>query len=68
VTKDAFSGAYNQHLLATTYAVLGEHEKAIDQLEALLRVPYFLSAGWLKIDPTWDALRGNPRFERLMAG
>jgi eukaryotic-like serine/threonine-protein kinase len=68
VTKDAFSGAYNQHLLATTYAVLGEHEKAIDQLEALLRVPYFLSAGWLQVDPTWDALRGNPRFERLMAG
>jgi len=68
VTKDAFSGAYNQHLLARTYTILGEQEKAIDQLEALLRVPYFLSPGWLRVDPSFAALRGNPRFERLTRG
>jgi serine/threonine-protein kinase len=68
VTRDAFSGPYNQHLLARTYVILGEHEKAIDQLEALLAVPYFLSARWLKIDPSVASLRGNPRFERLTAG
>jgi serine/threonine-protein kinase len=67
VTKDAYSGAYNQHLLARTYVLVGEHEKAIDQLAALLGVPYFLSARWLKIDPTFAPLRGNPRFERLIA-
>jgi len=68
VTKDAFSGAYNQHLLARTYAIVGEPEKAIDQLEGLLGVPYFLSARWLTIDPSFAALRGNPRFDRLTAG
>jgi eukaryotic-like serine/threonine-protein kinase len=67
-SKDGFSGPYNHHLLARAYMVLGEHEKAIDQLEILLARPYFVSRGWLRVDPTWDALRGNPRFERLVAG
>jgi tetratricopeptide (TPR) repeat protein len=68
VTRDAYSGAYNQHLLARTYLILGERDKAVDQLEALLAVPYFLSPGWLRIDPTLAPLRGHPRFERLIAG
>jgi len=66
VSKDAFSGAYNQHLLARTYTILGEQDKAIEQLASLLRVPYFLSPGWLKVDPSFAALRGNPSFERLI--
>ena len=46
----------------------GEPEKAIDRLERLLKIPYLLSPGWLRIDPTWDSLRGNPRFQKLVAG
>jgi hypothetical protein len=42
--------------------------KALDALEPLLRMPYYLSPGWLKIDPTFVPLRGNPRFERLVSG
>jgi len=68
VTKDGFSGAYNLHLLARIYTILGQQDKAIDQLQTLLAVPYYLSRDWLKIDPTFDALRRNPRFERLIAG
>ena len=67
VTKDAFSGAYNEHLLARTYTIVGESEKAVDRLTALLSVPYFLSSGWLKVDPTFAPLRTNPRFQRLTA-
>ena len=68
VSRDAFGGAYNQHQLLRIYLLVGEPNKALDQLETLLKIPYYLSPGWLKIDPTFDALRGNPRFERLIAG
>jgi hypothetical protein len=33
----------------------------------LLKVPYFLSPGWLRIDPTFNSIRNNPRFQRLIA-
>jgi tetratricopeptide (TPR) repeat protein len=68
LSKDAYTGAYYQHMLARVYILVGEHEKALDRLEPLLEIPYFLSPGWLKIDPTFDPLRGNPRFERLVNG
>jgi tetratricopeptide (TPR) repeat protein len=68
VSKDAYAGAYMQHQLARIYILSGQLEKALDQLEPLLRVPYFLSPGWLRIDPTFDPLRGNRRFETLAAG
>jgi hypothetical protein len=67
LTKDAVFGAYFQHQLARIYILVGEPEKALDQLEPLLRNPYFLSPGWLKIDPNFDTLRKNPRFQKLIA-
>jgi hypothetical protein len=68
IVRDASNGPYMQHVLARTYVVLGDHERALDALEPLLKIPYFLSPGWLRVDPTWDPLRGNSRFERLVAG
>ena len=68
ISNDAVYGPYYQHQLARIYTIVGEPEKAIDQLEALLKVPYTLSPGWLKIDPNWDSLRNNPRFQKLVAG
>jgi len=65
ISADAEAGPYMQHQLARIYILLGEPEKALDQLEPLLKLPYFLSPGWLRIDPTFSPLRGNPRFERL---
>ena len=66
-TKDAFFGPYFQHQLVRIYMLVGEPEKALDLLEPLLKVPYGLSPGWLAIDPNFDPLRKNPRFQKLVA-
>jgi tetratricopeptide (TPR) repeat protein len=65
VDKDAFSGPYLKHQLARIYILVGEPDKAIDQLESLLKMPYLLSPAWLRIDPNFDPLRHNPRFRKL---
>ena len=67
LSLDAYSGAYYQHQLVRIYLLVGEPDKALDQLEPLLRIPYYLSPGWLGIDPEFAPLRGNPRFERLVS-
>ncbi len=67
ISQDGFSGPYNAHQLARIYTLAGKPDRAIDVLETLLAVPYYISPGWLRVDPTWDALRSNPRFQKLAA-
>jgi tetratricopeptide (TPR) repeat protein len=67
IQRDAFAGTYLRHQLARIYLLVGEKDKALDVLEPLLRMPYYLSPGWLRIDPSFEPLRGNPRFEKLIA-
>jgi tetratricopeptide (TPR) repeat protein len=66
IRRDAYFGPYNQLQLVRIYLLTGEPNLALDQLEPLLRVPYYLSPGWLRIDPTFDPLRKHPRFQRLV--
>ncbi len=66
VSKDAVNGPYYQHQLVRICVLVGEKEKALDLLEPLLKMPYYLTPGWLSIDPAFAPLRGNPRFEKLL--
>src|SRR2546422_3659497 len=68
ISKDAFFGAARAVNLAHVYALVGEHEAAIDQLKLLLSIPSEISIPLLRVDPNWDSLRGDPRFQRLLAG
>jgi len=67
VASDSVGGAYNLEVLARIYVVAGQPDKAIDTLEDLLKIPYPISGRWLAIDPNYAPLRGNPRFEKLIA-
>jgi tetratricopeptide (TPR) repeat protein len=68
MTRDGYAGPYIEHLLVRNYMLCGEKAKALDHLEPLLQVPYHLSPGWLRIDPTFAPLRGEPRFQKMVAG
>jgi non-specific serine/threonine protein kinase len=65
-SRDGYAGPYIQHQLVRVYILTGEYEKALDRLEPLLKIPYYLTPGWLAIDPNFGPLKGNPRFEKLL--
>jgi len=67
ISKDAIDGADLAINLAQIYAWSGEKDLAIAQIAELARVPSTLSYGLLKLHPYWDSLRGDPRFETIVA-
>jgi len=67
ISKDAIDGVAYAVNLAQIYVWTGEKDLAIEQIEAVERVPNFLSYGLLKLHPQWDSLRGDPRFEKIVA-
>jgi len=66
ISRDAYSGPYLQHQFVRICIILGEFEKALDLLEPLLKVPYYLSPARLSIDPNFAPLKGHPQFEKLL--
>src|SRR5438270_5648195 len=70
VEKDVNNGSLVLQYFAITAAWAGDKELALQQLEAGLRAPdasLMLSYGALKLFPVWDPLRGDPRFEQIVA-
>ena len=52
---------------ARVYGKLHDYDRAIPLLEELARIPQGIDYGSLRFDPEWDALRGDPRFEKIVA-
>jgi adenylate cyclase len=67
VTKEPINGANVMKSLAAIYALCGEKDLAIEQIRTTLEHPGDLSYGLLKLHPYWDSLRGDPRFEQIVA-
>jgi serine/threonine-protein kinase len=67
VAKEAYRGAFRVEEMARIYAMVGERDAAVDQLEYLMSIPFDLAAPGLRLDPAWDSLRDHPRFQKLVS-
>jgi len=71
VSKDAVNGPMVNAYFAMIAAWTGEKDLAIEQLSAVVRPGVYASYctfyGYLKTFPFWDPLRGDPRFEKIVA-
>ena len=67
IEKDAVLGIAMVKYLAMIAAWVGEKDLACEQLAIATRSPGDLSYGQLKLMPFWDPLRGDPRFEKIVA-
>jgi TolB-like protein/Flp pilus assembly protein TadD len=65
-SEDAVDGPKATAALAQIYAWVGEHDEAFRLLDHLLAVPNGLTVPLLKLDPVWDPLRKDPRFQALI--
>jgi TolB-like protein len=65
-SQDAFDGPRGNAALAQIYAWTGESNEAFRLIDHLLGVPNGLTISMLKLDPAWDPLRNDPRFQSLI--
>jgi serine/threonine-protein kinase len=67
VYKDAIRGPLLLEYLAVICSWTGEKDLALEKLDEATKLPGYLSYGRLLLRPRWDALRGDPRFEKIVA-
>jgi len=67
ISKEALYGPNLLINLAVVYAWTGESDQAIETLTPLAKIPFGVSYGQLKLDPYWEPLRKDSRFDKLLA-
>jgi TolB-like protein/Flp pilus assembly protein TadD len=65
-SQDAFVGPQATCALAEIYAWVGKDDEALRLLDHLLNVPGGLTVPTVKLDPVWDPIRKDPRFQALI--
>jgi TolB-like protein/Flp pilus assembly protein TadD len=65
-SKDAFGGMEITQMAAEIYTILGDTDKALTTLDGMLQKPSPITVQGLKINPMWDPLRKDPRFQTLL--
>jgi hypothetical protein len=63
---DAVLGPGCEMRLAQVLAMTGDRDGAFDKLSKLVKLPFGLNHGDLKLNPMWDDLRNDPRFDRIL--
>jgi TolB-like protein/Flp pilus assembly protein TadD len=66
-SKDIYDGALVLEGLAQVYTWTGDRDRAIETLQKLQAMPGYTNYGRLKLHPLWAPLRGDPRFEKIVA-
>jgi eukaryotic-like serine/threonine-protein kinase len=67
IAKDSLHGPRLVTSLALVYAWTGERDRALEQLEIVATIPAGPSYGDLEFNPCWDSLRGDKRFDKIVA-
>src|SRR5213082_3054598 len=67
ISKDIYDGALVLEGLAQVYVWSGDRDRAIELVQKLLTMPGYVNYGRLKLHPLWTPLRGDPRFEKIVA-
>jgi hypothetical protein len=67
VIKNSIAEGFAKRYFTMICVWAGERELALEHLEVAARIPYGPSYGDLRLSPLWDPLRGDPRFEKIVA-
>jgi TolB-like protein/Tfp pilus assembly protein PilF len=67
LSRDAYDGMLVLQGQAQVYTWTGENDRALELIRRLMKMPGYLTLGYLKVDPLWEPLRSDPRFQEFAA-